>query len=56
VQAKQSKRGYWRSEDDNGINPAVNQFLPQPAELVCIAICEFPVEGNILSFGLTKLA
>jgi hypothetical protein len=44
------------SEDGNGINPTIDQFLRQPAQLVRIAISEFPIESNVLSFGLTKLA
>src|SRR5262249_5669473 len=49
------RAGGRRSEGNNGINLAVGQFLRQPPEVVCIAIREFPVEGNILSFGVTKL-
>ena len=35
-------------EGDNGVNPAIDQFLRQPAELVRIAICEFPFKRDVL--------
>jgi len=43
------------SQSDNGIDPVLDQFLRQLAELIRIAICELPLKSNVLSFGVTKL-
>ena len=45
-----------RSQSDNGINSVLDQLLRQLAELLHIAICEFTVKRDILSFDITKLA
>jgi hypothetical protein len=47
------RAGSRRSQSDNGIDPTLYQFLRHRAELVRVAIGEFPVKCDILSFGIT---